>query len=124
MFFTSWTSTARPGDEDAFDVYGYKFSWTPRHQTSEELRPLKFSYDKIGDDVLDQLRAAQAAEPVEERPVQTGRDGKPKQDLWKTLKAEAEKGGDPLIDQFWKDVHTVPDWVDWDQIERGQRVSS
>jgi hypothetical protein len=30
--------------------------------------------------------------------------------------------GDALLEEFWDEVNTVPDWVDWAQIERGQDV--
>lgn len=29
---------------------------------------------------------------------------------------------DEVLDNFWTHLGTVPDWVDWEQIERGQRV--
>lgn len=29
---------------------------------------------------------------------------------------------DPVLAQFWADANSVPDWVDWSQLERGQRV--
>ncbi|KAF7588365.1 hypothetical protein BBP40_005794 [Aspergillus hancockii] len=28
---------------------------------------------------------------------------------------------DEVLAQFWTETHTVPDWVDWAQLERGQR---
>ena len=29
---------------------------------------------------------------------------------------------DELLQRFWEEVNAVPDWVDWEQIERGQDV--
>jgi hypothetical protein len=44
----------------------------------------------------------------------------PSRDLYAILKDNAE--GDELLSEFWKDIHTVPEWVDWAQLERGQDV--
>jgi hypothetical protein len=44
----------------------------------------------------------------------------PSRDLYAILKANVEN--DDLLQEFWTDVNTVPDWVDWAQIERGQDV--
>ncbi|RFU80026.1 hypothetical protein TARUN_2144 [Trichoderma arundinaceum] len=30
-------------------------------------------------------------------------------------------GNDETLDKLWEEVHTAPDWVDWEQIERGQK---
>lgn len=46
----------------------------------------------------------------------------PQRDLYALLKEHAATGNDPLLTEFWKDVTTVPDWVDWNQIARGQEV--
>lgn len=43
-----------------------------------------------------------------------------KHDLFSILQAGAKR--DPILAQFWSDVNSVPDWVDWPQLERGQRV--
>lgn len=44
----------------------------------------------------------------------------PSRDLYAILKDNVE--GDELLQEFWDEVNTVPEWVDWAQIERGQDV--
>lgn len=44
----------------------------------------------------------------------------PKRDLYKIL--EEKKDEDELLGKFWGDLSTVPEWVDWEQIARGQDV--
>jgi hypothetical protein len=29
---------------------------------------------------------------------------------------------DPKLNELWTEINTVPEWVDWDQIQRGQDV--
>lgn len=29
-------------------------------------------------------------------------------------------GADSVLQELWEEVNTVPEWVDWAQIERGQ----
>ncbi len=41
-------------------------------------------------------------------------------DLYALLKEHASS--DEVLGKLWNQVSTVPDWVDWDQIARGQRV--
>lgn len=43
-----------------------------------------------------------------------------KHDLFSLLKAGSR--ADPVLAKLWSDVNSVPEWVDWSQIERGQRV--
>jgi hypothetical protein len=31
---------------------------------------------------------------------------------------------DQFLSDFWKDLHEVPEWVDWEWIERGQKFFS
>lgn len=44
----------------------------------------------------------------------------PPRDLYAVLKDNVEE--DELLQRFWKEVTTVPPWVDWEQIQRGQDV--
>ncbi|KAI0973129.1 hypothetical protein F4678DRAFT_428021 [Xylaria arbuscula] len=44
----------------------------------------------------------------------------PRRDLYESIQEYASK--DEKIGRLWNEVNTVPAWVDWDQIERGQRV--
>ena len=105
--------------------------------TPERCEPLKQSYDVVGEQVLDRLN--QISPPArKELPrhnsqfsgvlekdgtVKTSKIEEPKRtprDLYAVLRDHA--GTDELLQRFWRDVNTVPDWVDWDQIQRGQDV--
>ena len=44
----------------------------------------------------------------------------PPRDLYQLLRDHAET--DELLKRFWQEVTTVPSWVDWAQIQRGQDV--
>jgi hypothetical protein len=44
----------------------------------------------------------------------------PKRDLYALL--EEHHNSDPKLDELWREVNTIPDWVDWEQIARGQDV--
>ena len=44
----------------------------------------------------------------------------PSRDLYQILLDHQET--DELLHRFWLEVNTVPSWVDWDQIQRGQDV--
>ncbi|CAN9151263.1 hypothetical protein AALT_g3901 [Alternaria alternata] len=118
------------------DCWGYRFEWTPEHLTPEQMKPMKFSYDVLAEECLDRLnaispphkgalprndsnRAALSSVPGTEEekkeplPV-------PKRDLYTLL--EEHHDSDPKLAELWREVQTVPDWVDWDQIARGQDV--
>ena len=48
--------------------------------------------------------------------------GKPKvkRDLYALLRDNA--ASDPTLNKLWTQVNSVPEWVDWEQIARGQEV--
>jgi hypothetical protein len=82
--------------------------------TMSHLASLRHQCDKHGDAVILAIQHRNRRETVEE--------GYPrqKQDLFTTL--EASHSEDPIMESFWADTYTVPQWVDWRQLERGQRV--
>jgi hypothetical protein len=88
------TAKALPVNGELHDCWGYKFRWTELHQTEDQLKPLLYTYDTLGSE-----------------------------DLFTTVKELALSGEDEVINKFWKEVNTIPDWVDWDQIKRGQDVN-
>ncbi|KAK8087043.1 hypothetical protein PG994_002017 [Apiospora phragmitis] len=55
-------------------------------------------------------------EPKETEP----KENKRHRDLFKLVKEHANR--DEKLQKLWSEVNTVPEWVDWDQIERGQNV--
>lgn len=121
----------------AYSCWGYTFDLTDDHLTPEQCLPLKHSYDTIAEDVLDRLNEI-SPPPSKHLPRngsqfthtstadlkdEQGTEEKPKtpqRDLYAVLRDNKDK--DELLEKFWNDVNTVPEWVDWEQIQRGQDV--
>ena len=55
---------------------------------------------------------------VQDPQTEAPKDGP--RDLYKTLRDHVET--DELLQSFWREVTTIPPWVDWAQIQRGQDV--
>lgn len=110
-----------PADKDIHDVWGYKYEFTDLHMTEEQQMPLRYSYDTVGEDVLLRVKTLQMKKAAENGEA-AGKCTPRKVDLYKTLKSIALGKEDPVVTKFWEDVHTVPEWVNWDQIKRGQDV--
>ena len=103
--------------------------------TQEECEPLKHSYDILGEQVLDRLNEIS---PPPQKNLPRGNSqftAPPKPD--DTIRQEEKeatksaprdlyvllqdhKESDELLQRFWREVTTVPEWVDWEQIRRGQ----
>lgn len=92
-------------------VRGYDFEWTDKHFTAEELMPLRHQADDLALAVVEKLLAI-----VAERTTEKGGVNRP--DLYEVLKENYPN--DDILRQFWEEAHTVPDWVDWEEIEKGQ----
>ncbi|KAL2024272.1 hypothetical protein VTK56DRAFT_8754 [Thermocarpiscus australiensis] len=107
-------------------VWNYEFVWTPDHRTPEELRPMLFTYDKLATECLDRFDELAASLPLraKRKSDETGSvNPEPERahpDLYQLLKDHAPE--DETLQRLWLEVSTVPDWVDWAQIERGQKV--
>ncbi|EEH20080.2 hypothetical protein PABG_02339 [Paracoccidioides brasiliensis Pb03] len=117
----------RSSDENTRTSWGYSFQWTEDHLTPEKMEPMKYTYDRLGDECLKRLNEIspppQKALPrTNERLAQKDVGGmeKPKRDLYVLLRDNADKDG--KLAALWNQVNTTPGWVDWDQIERGQEV--
>lgn len=132
----AWPNPFRSDDENTRHTYGYTFQWTPAHLTQEQLEPLKFSYDVAGEEALNKLdeispppnnalprnqdRTAKAAAESSENGEKKEPDFTPKRDLYALLKDHHAE--DPSLEKLWTQINTIPEWVDWDQIARGQDV--
>ncbi|KAF5005750.1 hypothetical protein FDECE_7822 [Fusarium decemcellulare] len=99
-------------------VWGHKFNWTSKHKTAPELAHLLYSYDKLATDALDRLDDISPPTSKVWRCPHGAGDGQ--RDLYVLLQNYASS--DEVLGQLWKEVSTVPEWVDWEQIERGQRI--
>ncbi len=116
--------------------WGYEFEWTDQHVTPEQTEPLKHTYDVLAEECLDILNtisppqkgALPRNQPVQRSPSSvtgTKEETKeplplPRRDLYALL--QENQASHPKLAELWKQVHTVPDWVDWEQINRGQDV--
>ncbi|KAL2395192.1 hypothetical protein ABEF93_001722 [Exophiala dermatitidis] len=124
----AWPNPFRRRDENTRTYWGYTFQLTPQHLTAEQAHPLKYSYDVLGEEcyeILNQLSPPGIAKKEVQNSEQGDNDKpapatKPKRDLYLLLQANVDK--DPKLQQLWGEVTTIPDWVDWDQIARGQDV--
>ncbi|KAF7533182.1 hypothetical protein G7054_g7309 [Neopestalotiopsis clavispora] len=111
--------------------YGYKFKVTSDHLTAEELHPLLQRYDTIGSDALDALDAI-APPPPPRAGWYTKTKGQGSQPEGDTTNPQTDRDtyallrdnrhGDERLQTLWDEINGVPDWVDWEQIERGQQV--
>ncbi|KAK1639875.1 tat pathway signal sequence [Colletotrichum phormii] len=109
--------------EEWREVWDYWFKWTHEHLTSDDLRPMIYTYDELGAKALDRLD--EISPPVKpsttpSEKVDTPQDAKSHRDLYALLRDNAD--ADEALGKLWTEINTVPPWVDWAQIERGQQV--
>ncbi|KAK1730620.1 tat pathway signal sequence [Colletotrichum acutatum] len=109
--------------EEWREVWDYWFKWTDEHLTSDDLRPMIYTYDELGAEALDRLD--EISPPVKpsttpSEKVDTPQDAKPHRDLYALLRDNADT--DEVLGKLWTEINTIPPWVDWAQIERGQQV--
>lgn len=80
---------------------------------TETLAHLRHQYDELGSRTLDKLlKESEQMVPTQGCPL-------PRKDLFATLEASHDSDAD--LQQFWNETMSVPEWVDWEQVERGQR---
>ena len=131
----AWPNPFHRRDENTRTVYGYTFQLTTEHLTSEETQPMKHSYDILGEQALERLNAIspppRSALPRNNLSNRAPKEGvrvpdnseeppEAKRDLYVLLRDNAEN--DEVLRKLWAEVTTVPQWVDWEQISRGQEV--
>lgn len=122
----AWANPFRRRDENTRRSWGVTFQWTDKHSSSEELHPLKYTYDVLGEECLNRLdEISPPQNPALPRnqnrdPVNAKREPVAKRDLYALLRDNAAT--DEKLGELWREVNTIPDWVDWNQIERGQEV--
>lgn len=91
----------------------YQFQWTELHLPREKTDPLRYEYDELGSEVVEKLQA------ISKQKQQEDGTSRARTDLYALLQDNYEN--DETLKKFWDEVHTVPEWVDWAQLERGQR---
>lgn len=104
----------RKADINERNCWGYRFLWTDLHQSADQLRPLIYTYDSLADECLQRLN--EISPEVSPREAK----GKPSRDLYALLRDHADD--DPTLKSLWIQANTIPEWVDWEQIKRGQEV--
>jgi hypothetical protein len=122
----SWYKPFRRNDENTIHKWGYTFQWGPQHLTAEEMHPLKYSYDVLGEECLNRLDAISPPATGElprsrsRVPTKEKAEPAPRRDLYALLRDHASEN--EKLGELWEEVNTIPEWVDWDQIARGQDV--
>ena len=127
----TWSNPFRRPNAHTRTAFGYTFQLTEHHLTSAQMQPMKQSYDVLGEKAMERLdsisappRSAPSHNSVkdEAKPAlhshDTGEPPKGKRDLYVLLQQNAFN--DAALGQLWAQVNTVPSWVCWDQIARGQ----
>ncbi|OAQ96120.1 hypothetical protein LLEC1_05285 [Akanthomyces lecanii] len=95
-------------------VFGHEFLWTAQHPRLQDIRKMLHTYDELASDALDRLDVL--SPPSDKSP---GGCPMQKRDLYALL--ERYSSSDQAIGRLWNQVTDIPDWVDWDQIRRGQK---
>ena len=124
---TTWLTPWRRTDRDTRSCWGYSFRWSPDHLSAEHMHKMKFTYDQLADECLNRLNQISPASSAElprnmSRSAEKPRDpaSPPKRDLYRLLREHAP--ADKTLGRLWTEVNTIPEWVDWPQIQRGQDV--
>lgn len=95
-------------------VGNYEFQWSSQHMSKEKSESLKYQYDELGSQVVVKLQ-----EIAQSRRSNSEKQPEHHMDLYGLLRDHHSE--DETLFQFWHQTHTVPKWVDWEQIERGQK---
>ena len=80
----------------------------------ESLQALRHTHDELASQALERLLLLAGLDQA------SCGHGKGKKDLYTTL--QEHHASDPILAEFWNQTISVPDWVDWPQIERGQTI--
>ncbi|KAJ5197599.1 hypothetical protein N7449_008078 [Penicillium cf. viridicatum] len=103
----------KSGNSTECHYWGYSFHWTDLHSPADDLKSLTYSCDSLADECVERLNKIPSPDDDDDaikRPF--------KKDLYGLLRDHAEE--DPKLNQLWTEINTVPEWVNWDQIQRGQ----
>ena len=128
----AWPNPFRRRDANTRTAYGYTFQLTENHLTPEQMEPMLHSYDLLGEQAWERLniispppssalpRNRHSSSNGEKTASTSGESFEPTRDLYQLLRDNADK--DEVLGKLWAEVNTVPPWVDWEQIARGQDV--
>lgn len=107
MSATSGVRITSENERGQQSAWGHSFQWSKHHKTYKQYSALKQSFDVLAEESL----------PLLESRVESGNGNG---DLYQCLAKHHSQ--EPTLTRLWHEVTTVPDWVDWDQIARGQEV--
>ena len=84
------------------------------------MHPMKYSYDTLGEDALKVLTkiCSTQKQNSDSGVCDVNAASVAKEDLYLLLRDHAEH--DETLGKLWRDVNSVPSWVCWEQISRGQ----
>ncbi|KAI9665967.1 MAG: hypothetical protein M1821_003902 [Bathelium mastoideum] len=131
----AWPNPFRRKTDKTRTCWGYTFELTSDHLTPEEVEPLKHSYDVLGEECLERLNQISPpprsalprnnSQASSKSSTSTSGEDKntaqePQRDLYILLRDNAS--ADPKLNELWTEVNTIPEWMDWNQIARGQDV--
>ncbi|KAJ5344648.1 hypothetical protein N7452_002652 [Penicillium brevicompactum] len=102
----------KSGNRTECHYWNYSFHWTDLHSSADGLRPLTYTYDTLADRCVERLNEIPLTDTVNKGPS--------KKDLYGLLRDHADD--EPLLKELWTEINTVPKWVNWAQIQRGQDV--
>ncbi|KAI2632053.1 hypothetical protein GGR54DRAFT_15421 [Hypoxylon sp. NC1633] len=109
------------------ECWGVKFKWTPEHLTPKELEPLTRTYDTIATTALERLDEISPPSSwtdlhnnVDDASPREKGEKQPRRDIYGLVQRYGT--ADETIGRLWGEITTIPAWVDWEQIERGQKV--
>lgn len=94
---------------------GHEFVWTEEHPQVKDIERMLFSYDKLANDALERIDAL--SPPGSEKAKGCPMD---KRDMYALLEQYSES--DETVGKLWREITDIPEWVDWNQIRRGQKV--
>jgi hypothetical protein len=114
-------------------VWGESFTWTDKHPSQEDLKPLLFKYDELAANAYErivQIFEDEQSATTEKKRVPNEKQLPEEPDTPKPPPAKLDAfdvlqrhwATDPALHALWAHINTVPEWVDWDQIARGQDI--
>lgn len=95
-----------------YDYWDYQFEWTDAHLPHSEFEPLTRTCDTLADECSEVLDKIIADSDDSGTPLRADRYA---------LLRDHHKSH-PALEELWTQINTVPEWVDWDQIHRGQDI--
>ncbi|KAF9574500.1 hypothetical protein EC968_006305 [Mortierella alpina] len=104
--FAAVTEILKPGER--FQYWDYDVIWTKNHLPASRLEPLRSLGDPLADDALAALEIKPGEDALEALLAYTARS------------SDEQRSSAPQ--QLLAHVMAVPDWVDWDRVQRGQQV--